>query len=418
MTSLHLVQIPVIIAVARATGCLFEKFGQPRVAGEMVAGIMLGPSLLGWLAPGLSAALFSPASLPLLNSFSQIGLVMFLFLVGLENDPAQLRGHREAVVLTSHASITLPFFLGVLLAMALYPHFADSSVTFMQFALFMGVSMSITALAVLARVLEEQGLRNTPIGAIAIVCAAVDDATGWLVIALVLLLTQGQTGHLPMWLTLICTAAYLGAMLGLVPKGLRWLWARYQEKGNGEVNGNVLACALLLTFASASLTEYLSLHPLFGGFVAGLVMPRDPTLLRALRAKIQDITLVLLLPLFFALSGLRTQLGMLNDLESWLFFGAILGVAVVGKFGGASFAAHATGLRWRHAAEIGVLVNSRGLMELVVLNIGADIGVVSPRLFTTAVLMAIVTTLMAPPILRRLHRHHAQEREAAPAPSS
>src|SRR5690606_4010264 len=250
--------------------------------------------------------------------------VLFLFLVGLENDPSQLRGHREAVVLTSHASITLPFFLGTLLALFLYPHFSDGSVTFMQFALFMGVSMSITAFPVLARILEEEGLKNTPIGAIAVVCAAVDDVTGWLVIALVLLLTQGHTGHLPLWLTLVCTAAYIGTMLTIVPRGLRWIWRRYTSKGNGEVNGTVLACALLVTFASSSMTEYLGLHALFGAFIAGLVMPKDSRFIRAVTAKTQDITLVLLLPLFFALIGLRTRLGELNDVSGWHFFRPVL----------------------------------------------------------------------------------------------
>ena len=415
MTSLYLLQIPVIVAAARGAGWLLEKLGQPRVVGEMLAGILLGPSLLGWLAPGLSAALFPPESLSALSAFSQIGLVFFLFLVGIENDPSQLRGHREAVVLTSHASITFPFLLGTLLALYLYPHFSDGSVTFMQFALFMGVSMSITAFPVLARILEEVGQKNTPIGAIAIVCAAVDDVTGWLVVALVLLLTQGSTGHLPLWLTLICTAVYLVTMLGLVPRGLRWLWCRNQ--GTGPVNGTMLASALLVTLISASATEYLGLHALFGGFVAGLVMPKDPRFVHAVTAKLQDVTLILLLPVFFALSGLRTRLGMLNDLESWLFFGAVLGVAILGKFGGALFAARATGLGWRHAAQIGVLVNTRGLMELVVLNIGVDIGIVSPRLFTTAVLMAVVTTVMTTPILRRLSPKDVRAREAMPAPS-
>jgi Kef-type K+ transport system membrane component KefB len=392
-----LLQIGVILAAIRIVGWVFRWFHQPQVVGEMVAGVLLGPSVLGAIAPKVSGALFSEKSLPFINSLSQIGLVLFLFLVGLVHDPKSMKGRGATAVITSHASITIPFTLGAALAIFLYPRLSDNSVTFTQFALFMGTGMSITAFPVLARILEERQLVNTTVGAAATVCAAVDDVTGWLVVAGVLLLVHAEQAHAPFWVAVPGTIIYTVFML----VGARHLMRPFGTafKKRGEMNHDLLAGILLVALASAYVTERLGIHPLFGAFLAGIAMPKDPDFVRALSHRMEDLVVVLFLPLFFVFSGLRTRIGLLSGGETWVYFIAIFAVAVAGKLGGASLAARATGIPWREATSLGVLVNTRGLVELVVLNIGLDAGLVSPALFAILVLVAIVTTLMTTPLL-------------------
>jgi Kef-type K+ transport system membrane component KefB len=392
-----LLQTGVILACIRAVGWLFRKVHQPQVVGEMVAGILLGPSVLGWLAPGLSTMLFPERSLPFLNALSQVGLVFFLFLVGLEHDPARLRGHSATAIIASHASILVPFFLGSALALFLYPRLSDDSITFTQFALFMGTGMSITAFPVLARILTERSLTDTPVGSAAIVCAVVNDVTGWLVVAGVLLLVRATGTHSPLWVTVPGTAAFATFML----VGARRIFGRFGATfhARGHLSHDLFALILIVAFASACATEKLGVHPLFGAFLAGVAMPKDPDFVRAVFRRLEDVTLVLLLPLFFVYSGLRTRIGLMSGGVMWLYFAAVVVTAIVGKVGGATLSARATGVSWREAASLGVLVNTRGLVELVVLNIGLDAGVVSPALFAIMVLMAIVTTLMTAPLL-------------------
>ncbi|MCW5849565.1 MAG: cation:proton antiporter [Anaerolineae bacterium] len=406
---LLLLQVSLILALARLFGLLFEKIHQPRVIGEMVAGIALGPSLLGWLAPDLSTALFPSQSLSFLSVLSQIGLLLFMFLVGLEFNPALLRRRVHVAIVISHVSIIVPFALGVGLSMMLYARFAPAGVPLTHFALFIGTAMSITAFPVLARILTERQLLHTPIGAVALTAAAVDDVTAWCILAGVVFVVRVTDAVTPLWLTLLGTLAYLGLMLFGARPALRRLEASYRLRDT--LAQNMLALILLLMFTSAWITEWLGIHALFGAFLLGAVMPKDHGFIRALTGKVEDLTVILLLPLFFVLTGLRTQIGLLSGVEMGFYCGLIVAVAVLGKLGGSMLAARITGLVWRDAAAIGVLMNTRGLVELVVLNIGLEIGVLSPSLFTMMVIMALVTTFMASPLLEWIYLAPLRRRE-------
>ena len=393
-----IIQIGVILLVARFVGWVFRKIHQPQVMGEMVAGILLGPSLLGWVAPNVSAALFPPDSLGFLNSLSQIGLLLFMFLVGLELDPQMLRGRGHAAVVTSHVSIFAPFFLGTLLALYLYPRLSDDSVTFANFALFVGTAMSITAFPVLARILTERNLLRTRLGTVAIACAAVDDVTGWCILAGVVLLVRATEAATPLWLTLFGSVVYIVTMLFVIRPLLSNLERIYRQRG--KLTQDVMALIFLLVLLSGLVTEWLGIHALFGAFLVGAIMPKHHGFVHALTEKLEDTAVVLLLPLFFAFTGLRTSIGLVSGVEMWFYCGLIIFVAIAGKFGGSTIAARITGMPWHEAGALGILMNTRGLMELVLLNIGLDIGVLSPALFTMLVLMALITTFMTAPLLQ------------------
>ncbi len=395
---LLLAQIAVVLIVARLVGRLFRSIGQPQVIGEMVGGILLGPSFLGWLAPRSSAALFPQASLGLLDTVSKIGLVLFIFLVGTKLDVRTLRDRGRALVLISNAGIAAPFVLGLLLALALHRRLSLPGVGLLHFALFMATAMSITAVPVLARILMERGLLKSPAGTVVMACAAADDAQAWCILAVVVFLVRAGGQTAPLWLTILGSAVYVCAMLLGVRRALRRLEAMWRERG--ALTQSMLAIVLLSLLVSAWLTERLGIHALFGAFLLGAVMPRDPGFVQALSAKMEDLTVVLLLPLFFASAGLRTSIGLLGDGRLWLDLLLIIATAIAGKLGGAALAARLGGMSWREAATIGILMNTRGLMELVVLNIGLEIGVISHSVFTMMVLMALVTTLMTAPLLR------------------
>jgi len=379
--------------------------------GEMFAGLLLGPSLLGWVAPGAYAALFPADSLGYLNSLSQVGLILFMFLVGLELDPKILRGRGHTTVLTSHVSIIAPFFLGAILALYLYPRLSDDSVTFTHFALFLGTAMSITAFPVLARILTERKLLNTHLGTVAIAVAAVDDVTGWFILALVVLLVRSDNTS-SMWLMLGGLGLYVLVMLLGVRRFLSRLEAMYEKRG--LLTQNLMALVLLLLLASSWVTEELGIHALFGAFLIGAIMPKHPGFVHTLTEKLNDAAVVLLLPIFFAFTGIRTSLGLVNSAEMWFYFALIISVAILGKFGGSTLAARLTGMSWREAGALGTLMNTRGLMELVLLNIGLDIGVISPALFAMLVLMAIVTTFMTSPVLEWIYFTRLVPREYEP----
>lgn len=392
-----IIQIGVILVVARLVGWLFRKIHQPQVMGEMVAGILLGPSLLGWVAPQLSAALFPPESLGFLGALSQIGLLLFMFLVGLEFDPKILRGQGHTAVVTSQASIFVPFLLGTGLALYLYPNLSDDTVTFTSFALFMGTAMSITAFPVLARILTERKMLRSRVGSVSLACAAVNDVTGWSILAAVVIFVQASAGTIPLWLTLIGSAIYIIVMMfGLRPL-LHKLEIIFQRRG---ISQDVMALIFLVILASGLVTEWLGIHALFGAFLAGVIMPKQSGFVHALTEKLEYVAVVLLLPLFFAFTGLRTSIGLVSGLEMWFYVGLIILVAIAGKFGGSAAAARVSGMSWREASTVGILMNTRGLMELVVLNIGLEIGVLSSALFTMMVLMAVVTTLITAPLLQ------------------
>jgi Kef-type K+ transport system membrane component KefB len=398
--SLLIVQFIVIISVSRLIGRGARWLGQPLVIAEVVAGILLGPSLLGWLWPEALQTLFPASSMPVLKMLSQVGLILFMFLIGLELDPKLLQGRGKASVTISHTSIIVPFGLGAMAALWLYPRLSEPSVPFSSFVLFMGVAMSITAFPVLARILSERRLMQTRVGAITIACAAVDDVTAWCLLAFVVSLVRASSVAQAAWTTFFALL-YIAVMLLAVRPFLARLGARVASKEG--LTQNVMAVTLLMLLSSAWVTELIGIHALFGAFMIGAVIPKEGGLAEALAEKLEDVAVVLLLPIFFAYSGLRTQVGLLSSADAWAICGLIILLACVGKFGGSAVAARLTGMRWREAGAVGILMNTRGLMELIVLNIGLDLGVISPTLFTMMVVMALVTTFMTTPLLKWIY---------------
>jgi Kef-type K+ transport system membrane component KefB len=394
-------QIVVIVATARLVGAGLAYFGQPRVVGEMAAGLLLGPSVLGLVAPSVSASLFPPASLGFLNALAQVGLLLFMFLVGLELDPAHLKSRQKTAVVTSHASIVAPFLLGTTLALALYGPLAPAGVAFVPFALFMGAAMCVTAFPVLARILADRGMTNTPLGALAIACAAVDDVTAWCILAGVVLVARAGDAS-SLLFTLVGTAVYVTVMMTIGQRLLATVVARAQRPGSTAQG--FLATVMLLALASAWITERLGIHALFGAFLVGALVPKSAGVGEMLSSRLRDLMVVLLLPLFFAFTGLRTAISLISGGTLWMACGLVLLVAVAGKLGGSALAARATGMSWRDAFSLGALLNTRGLMELVILNVGLDIGVLSPPLFAMMVVMALVTTAMTTPMLNVIQR--------------
>jgi Kef-type K+ transport system membrane component KefB/nucleotide-binding universal stress UspA family protein len=393
---LVLIEVLIVIALSRLVGLAFRRIKQPLVIGEIVAGIMLGPSLFGLVAPGLSASLFPPETLPFLNVLSQVGLIFFMFLIGLELNPKYLRGNIEIAVLTSHVSILVPFSLGTLLALLLYPLVSNASVSFTAFALFLGAAMSITAFPVLARIITENNLQGTRLGTLALTCAAVDDVTAWCILAVAI--AVAHTGSFSKAIpTIIYSLLYIAFMMTVGRWLLQNLASHYQR--TGRLNQFVLASIYVGVVASALVTELIGIHLIFGAFLLGTVMPKNAGLVRELAVKTEDFVLIFLLPVFFAFSGLRTQIGLLNSPKLWLLCLAVLLVAIAGKYVGTYVAARVSGIENREASALGWLMNTRGLTELIVLNIGLSLGVISPLLFTMLVIMALVTTFMTSPLL-------------------
>ena len=394
-----------IIAASRACGWLFRKVNQPEVIGEVVAGILLGPSLLGRVAPDVAAFILPPTVAPALGVLAQVGVILFMFLVGMELDTSLVRRNARATAAIAHASIAAPFVLGAAASLWLYPRYSNGDVPFGVFALFLGVSMSVTAFPVLARILTDRGLQRTPLGVIALSCAAVGDVTAWCLLALVVGVANARLGAAAR--TLALAAVYVAVMLGAV-RPLVARTARRQEL-LGAVPRTTTAALLVGLLASALATEAIGIHALFGAFLLGAVVPHDSLLARAMREKLEDVAVVFLLPAFFAFTGLRTQIGLLHGAGDWLACGGVVAVACVGKFGGTSLAARLTGLPPRDAASLGVLMNTRGLMELIVLNVGLDLGVLSPTLFAMMVVMALATTVATSPALHALQRSRRPE---------
>ncbi len=392
--SLLLLQVIVIVIAARLMGMLFAKIKQPPVIGEMLAGILLGPSLLGMVSPGTMDFLFPASSLGALKLFSQVGVVLFMFLVGMDLDLRHLRKKAHSAVMVSHASIFLPMLLGVALALFLYRSYAPEGVAFSSFGLFMGVAMSITAFPVLARILEERDLMKTPLGNASIACAAVDDVTAWCLLAVVVAIVQAS-GMGSALLTVGLAIAFVVLMIYVVrPWVERTLGGADTHHRKGLIAGT-----LVFAFASAWLTELIGIHALFGAFLAGVVAPPQKEFRAALRERLEVLVSVFLLPLFFVFTGLRTQIGLLDDGMSWLVCGAVVAVAIAGKLGGGMLAARWTGMSWLDSFSIGTLMNTRGLMELIVLNLGYDLGILSQKVFSIMVIMALTTTFMTGPLL-------------------
>ena len=395
---LLIAQLAVIILASRILGWLATCIRQPRVVGEMVAGIMLGPSLLGWAFPGLAGALFPPDSIPFLGLLAQLGVIFFLFIIGLELNPRLLRNRGHVAVVISHVSIIAPLLLGAATSLYLYGLvFNDTSqMRFSSVALFMGAAMSITAFPVLARILTERNLHKSQVGAVAITCAAVDDVSAWCLLAFVVGLARAE-GLAQAVTTTALAGAYIVAMVFAVRPFLLRVEAYYDRQG--RLTTGVLGVLVIVVLCSSLATEAIGIHALFGAFMAGAIMPKGSRFVRDVSQRVEQFTLIVLLPIFFVFTGLMTRIELINSPELWMLTLLIIAVACAGKFGGSSLAAAACGMRWRESAAIGILMNTRGLMELVILSVGRELGVITDAVFAMMVLMALVTTFLTTPIL-------------------
>ena len=409
-----LLALAAVVIAGRLLGGLFRFIGQPPVIGEVMAGILLGPSLLGAVSHEAYTFLLPPTVAPSLGLLSQLGVALYMFLIGVELDTDVLRGRIRATVSIAQAGIVLPFALGAVLASFLYRDLAPAGVPFTHFALFMGVAMSITAFPVLARILADTGLMRTDLGRLALSCAAVGDVTAWCLLAFVVGVVQIREGSamLPSLLTL----GYIAVMFVVVrPAVVRWC----RRLDAGDIDRDVIAAVLVAVLVSALVTEWIGIHAIFGAFLMGATIPHDTRLARVLEERIEHVVTILFLPAFFAFAGMRTEIGLISGWSAWLTCAAIVAVATIGKFGGTLAVARLAGHGWQRAAGLGVLMNTRGLMELIVLNVGLDLGVISPTLFTMMVVMAIVTTMATTPLLRLVMPDASLRRASiSPQPSS
>ena len=405
--ALLLFQIIAIVIVARIFGWIFRKIGQPSVIGEIIAGIVLGPSLFGLYFPDMKEALFPADSLGNLQLLSQVGLILFMFVIGMELDLKALKNKANDAVVISHASIVIPFALGIGLAYFIYPNFVPKEINpitgmeefkipFLSFSLFMGIAMSITAFPVLARIVQERGIHKTRLGTIVITCAAADDITAWCILAAVIAIVKAGS-FLSSLYVIGLAVGYVLIMLFVVKPFLKRIGDLYGKKDN--IKKSVVAIFLLTLIVSSYLTEIIGIHALFGAFMMGAIMPDVSKFRNVFIDKVEDVSVILLLPLFFVFTGLRTEIGLLNEPYLWKITGFIILVAVAGKFFGSALAAKFVGQNWRDSFTIGALMNTRGLMELIVLNIGLELGVLTPKVFTMMVIMALVTTFMTGPAL-------------------
>lgn len=410
-----------VILLGSVLGHACKYIGQPPVIGEVIAGLVLGPSLLGTLSPKAMHALIptqdvDPAGLvpTSLKLVAQLGIVLYMFLVGLELNAAHLKKRAHSAIAISHASIVVPFALGAIMALWLYPILAESHVAFSSFALFMGVAMSITAFPVLARILTDRNLQTTPVGTVALSCAAADDVTAWCLLALVVGVAKAETAGV---VAIIAGAMTFILAMFFVVRPILTKWLERIDSERPALPTYVISGTYILILVAASLTEWIGIHAIFGAFLLGVIIPSESKLATSFLAKLKEPVTVLLLPAFFAYTGMRTEIGLMQGVNEWLICGAIILVATLGKFGGTLVAARFAGESWRDASVLGILMNTRGLMELIVLNIGLDMGVISPKLFAMMVLMAIVTTMMTSPVLQMLMPSFAAERNPESSPS-
>ncbi len=389
-----LVALTAVIIVGLILAKCFAYLGQPPVIGEVIAGILLGPSLLG---PEASALILPTTIAPFLGVIAQLGVILYMFTVGLSLQGERLKHRARAAVAISHASIVVPFLLGALLALNLYPRLSSREVPFTSFALFMGVAMSITAFPVLARILTDRGMMQTELGILAVSCAAADDVTAWCLLAFVVAVAKSRPDQ--GFMVVAATLAYIGVMVLLARPFLRRFIARWESE---QLPRSAVAFVFVALLLSALATEAIGIHAIFGAFLLGAVIPADSGVARILSRQLESVVTVLLLPAFFAFTGMRTRIDLLSSLDQWLICGLIILVATVGKFGGTVLAARLAGLDWRSTMALGTLMNTRGLMELIVLNIGLDLQVISPVLFAMMVFMALTTTMITAPVLRWL----------------
>jgi len=409
--ALLLAQIVTILVAARFFGLIFNSIGQPTVIGEIIAGIVLGPTVVGHYFPGFSESLFPSESLGNIQLLSQIGLILFMFIVGMELDLKILRNKANDAIVISGTSIIIPFTLGIGLAYFIYETFAPMGVKFSSFSLFVGIAMSITAFPVLARIVQERGIHRTRLGAVVITCAAVDDITAWFLLAVVIAIVKAGSFVSALYI-IGASLLYLLIMVKLVRPFMHRIGELHSSREN--LTKPIIAIFFLVLMLSAYTTEIIGIHALFGAFVAGVIMPVNVKFRNIFIEKVEDVSLVLLLPLFFVYTGLRTEIGLLNDWHLWYITGLIVFVAIMGKFFGSTLAARFIGQSWKESFTIGALMNTRGLMELVVLNIGFDLGVLTPAIFAMMVIMALVTTFMTAPTLDLINRFFKEKTENQP----
>ena len=401
--ALLLVQLVVILLTARGLAWLLRWIGQPPVIGEMIAGLALGPLVFGALAPAWQGWLFAPGSLPALDGLSQIGLVLFMFIVGAElRLPGGVRHTLRVAGAVGGLAVALPIGLALLITPMLYARYAPAGIAYWPFALFMAASMAITAMPVLARILKDRHVTHTPVGQLALTAAAMADVLAWILLALTVALISAHGDWAPFWRSVLGVGAMLALCFGaLRPLLQRWL-ARHAA--DGRPAGGVLAVLLIGALGCAALTEWLHLHAVFGAFVFGLCLPRDDALLAGLIERLEHVAVIALMPVFFTLTGLSTSVDALHG-EALGAFALILAVAVIGKVFGGALGARLGGHGWRDSFAVGSLMNARGMVELIVLKIGLDAGVIGPEMFTLLLLMAIVTTMMTTPMLLCFSRH-------------
>jgi Kef-type K+ transport system membrane component KefB len=404
--TVFIMQLVVIILVAQLFAAMARRIGQPAVVGEIVAGIALGPSLLGLFFPEFSALLFPKTSMGNLQMLSQVGLILFMFVIGMELNLEALKKKAGSAVIISHASIVIPYALGVILAYFLYRSYAPANIPFYAFALFIGIAMSITAFPVLARIIKERNMVHTRLGTIALTCAAADDITAWCLLAFVIAIVKAGSLSASAY-TIILTVLYIAIMLYAVKPLLRRIVGH--RNPDNSITRSSIALMFTVLLLSAFVAELIGIHALFGAFLAGVIMPQGMNFREQIIGKTEDVATILLLPLFFVFTGLRTQIDLLNDAGVLGVCLLITVIAIIGKFGGSALAARVTGEGAYGSLTIGALMNTRGLVELVVLNIGYDLGVLSPQLFTMFVIMALVTTFMTNPLLNMLNRIFKRE---------
>ncbi len=396
-----IIQIAVILVFANLIGYGLSKIKQPFVIGEILAGILLGPSFLGRVSPSLSGALFPENSVNILMILSQIGLILFMFAIGAELDLQAVRKRLGSLIFISQFSMVIPFAVGLGAAWFLYDQFAPHNVSFLGFALFIGISMSITAFPVLARMVKERGLSHSNIGVTSLACAAINDIVAWCLLAVVVAVVR-KGSLVSSFHTILWCLCYVVVMLLVVRPILRWAFIKSAR--SNVVGGGSMAIILVLLFISAWVTENIGIHALFGAFFAGLVLPGDAGFRKTTINNIGQLGTVLLLPLFFVISGLRTRIELMNDPHILMIGAIVILTAIAGKLGGTALAARLARYSLRDSLSIGALMNTRGLMELVVLNIGYDLGVFSPGMFTIMVLMALISTMLTFPILDLIER--------------
>jgi len=393
---LLLLQILLILLVSRLFGILFEKMKQPAVIGEIVAGIVLGVSVFGNLFPHFFNVVFPVHSLPHIEMLSKIGLAFFMFIIGMELDLNELKRKAKPVLMISTCSIVVPFALGLSSAFFIFEWFRMPSVSFLVFSIFMGVSLSITAFPVLARIVKSRSLQKTPIGTLVLSIAAIADVMAWCLLAIIITIAKAGSFYMAAF-TVVSAILFVLFMFLIVRRFLANLISKLRTAHYG--NQNIIVLSFIVLLLSAFIAEAIGIHMLFGAFLAGVIIPQNEALKTALTASLEDVSVLLLLPIFFAFTGLRLQIGLLNSPSLWMICSVIIIIAMAGKFVGSAVPAKMLGMSWKDSLRIGAFMNTRGLMELVVLNIGYDLGILSPQLFAILVIMAIVTTIITSPLL-------------------